>query len=62
MLVVLDPVFVTLVETCDVVDADALLIFAASLLDLAHEVRNRTLEINKKIRRIYKGHHEVEKV
>lgn len=62
MLVVLDPVFISLVETCDVVDADALLILAATLLDLAHEVRDRALEVDQEVRRVHQGHHQVEEV
>ena len=48
-LVVLDPVFVSLVETGDVVDADALLVLASPLLNLADEVRNRRAQINQNI-------------
>ena len=62
VLVVLDPVLVALVETCDVVDADALLVFAASLLDLTDEVRNRALEVDEEVWRIHQRHHKVEEV
>ena len=62
MRVIAYPVFVSFVKTCDIIDTDALLIFTTSFLNLADEVRNRTLQINKKIRRIDKRHHEIEKV
>ena len=48
MLIILDPVFITLVQTGDIVYTDALLVLAASLLDLADEVRNRASEVNQK--------------
>ena len=62
MLVVLDPVLISLVETCDVVDADAFLVLTATLLDLAHEVRDRTLQVDEKVRRVHQRHHEIEEV
>ena len=62
VLVVLDPVFVALVQTGDIVDSDALLILASSLLDLADEVRDRASEVDEKVRRVHKRHHEVEEV
>ena len=62
MLVVPDPVFIAFVKACDIVDADALLVLASSLLDLAHEVRYRASEVDQKVRRVYKRHHQVEEV
>ena len=62
MLVVLDPVLITLVESCDVVYADALFVLTASFLDLADKVWNGASEIDKQVRRIYKRHHKVEKI
>jgi hypothetical protein len=62
MRIVVDPVVISLVKTCYVVDSDTLFVLAASLLDLAHEVRNRTLKVNKEVRRIDKRHHEIEKI
>ena len=53
VLIILDPVFISLVKTCNIVYTDALLVLAASLLDLAYEIRDRALEVNQQVRRIY---------
>ena len=51
--VILDPVLISLIQAGDIVDTDALLILASTLLDLADEVRYRTSEIDQKIWRIH---------
>ena len=40
MLIILDPILVTLVQTCNVVDTDTLLVLAATLLNLAYKIWN----------------------
>ena len=61
-LVVLDPVLIPLVQTGQVVYPYALFLFAAALLYLGHDIRNRRSEIYHQIRRIDQGHHQVEEV
>ena len=60
--IVVYPVLITLVQTGNVVDPDALFVLASPLLDLADEVRDRAAEVDQQVRRVHEGHHEVEKV
>ena len=48
-LVLGNPLLVAVVEALEVVDADAVLVLAAALLDLLHEVRNRRAQVDQQV-------------
>ena len=52
-LVIPDPFFVSLIEIAEVFYADTLFLVASSFLDLCYESRDRSLEIDEKIRLMY---------
>ena len=61
-LVILDPVLILFVETCQIIDANALLVLATAFLNLGNEVRNRGAQVDEQVRIADKGHHQVEEV
>jgi len=60
--VVLDPLLVAVVESLQVVDADALLEVASSTLDVAYEGRDAATDVNHEVGEFHQANHEVEEV
>ena len=60
--IILDPILITLVQTLEVIDADALLEIAATLLDMLHERRNAALDIYHQVREFYQTDHQIEEI
>ena len=60
--VAFNPLLVALAESLEVVDAYALLEFAASFLDLGNERGDGAADVYHQVRQLDEGHHEVEEV
>ena len=60
--IVLNPCLVALVQTREVVDADALLVLSATLGDLGNEVRDGTAYVDEQVGQTDERHHQVEEV
>ena len=57
-----NPVFITLRQTFQVVQAHGLLILAATLLNLCYQRRNARTDINHQVGQLHQRHHQVEEV
>ena len=60
--IILDPILITLVQTLEVIDADALLEIAATLLDMLHERRNTALDIYHQVWEFHQTDHQIEEI
>ena len=60
--IILDPILITLVQTLEVIDADALLEIAATLLDMLHERRNAAFDIYHQVREFHQTDHQIEEI
>ena len=60
--IILDPILITLVQTLEVIDADALLEIAATLLDMLHERRNAALDIYHQVWEFYQTDHQIKEI
>ena len=60
--IILDPILITLVQALEVIDADALLEIAATLLDMLHERRNAALDIYHQVREFHQTDHQIEEI
>ena len=60
--IILDPILITLVQTLEVIDADALLEIAATLLDMLHKRRHATLDIYHQVREFHQTNHQIEEI
>ena len=60
--IILDPILITLVQTLEVIDADALLEIAATLLDMLHERRNAALDIYHQVWEFHQTDHQIEEI
>ena len=60
--IILDPILITLVQTLEVIDTDALLEIAATLLDMLHERRNAAFDIYHQVREFHQTDHQIEEI
>ena len=61
-LVALNPLFVTVVQTLQVVDADAFLKISSALLDVLHEGWDAALDVDHQVGEFHQTDHQVEEV
>ena len=61
-LIILDPRFVLVIQSLEIVNLHSLLISASAFLDLRHERRNRSAHIDKEVGHLNKRHPEIEEV
>ena len=60
--IILDPILITLVQALEIIDADALLEIAATLLDMLHERRNAALDIYHQVREFHQTDHQIKEI
>ena len=60
--IILDPILITLVQTLEIIDADALLEITATLFDMLHERRNAALDIYHQVREFHQTDHQIEEI
>lgn len=61
-LIVLNPFLISLVQTCELVDAYSLLALTSSLANLIHQIRYRGADVYHEVRQLHESHHRIEEI